>query len=494
MNLVLAVVEKNTKNAVWANEMLNNKALVSVLLGIIWSIPFFFENTWPIAALSLLFVVNALCEYDSKELVKYGFIVVFTQNIIAVYWMKALSPVAWILVAVILASECSLFCYLFSLLRKKMKDKKNTLWIIPFAWYVYEYTRGLGMFRWSWTNLGNWLTWKSENMTYASVVGLYGLSFFIMLFAVSLFSSLRKNDKMSKTICIFSLFFICGITFQENKLKSTEKATIRIVSNGKSALDRWDADALSEIREFYSTGSSNYKSKPQVILWPESAIVSEYPSEVVSEISSEAKVPILYGAFINDSENFHNVYGVSYPNRGHLKNPYEKRFLVPMGEFVIFRKLVEEAMPDYGWPVRDVSPGDGGEDIKIGNLNIGTLLCWEALFPGAARTQVSEKTDFLVIASNTSWFSQNATTQFSRLIKMRAIESGRKVVSVITGGGSSIVDINGDVLFDSPMGEHLFKNKELQIEKKDTVFNHFGDFLLLIPSLLICFLNIKIKS
>ena len=484
---------RNTKNAVWANEMLKNKTLASVLIGIIWSLPFFFNNTWPIAALSILFVVNALCKYDSKELIKYGFIVIFTQNIIAVYWMKALSPVAWILVAVILASECSLFCYLFSLLRKKIKSKKNILWIIPFTWYIYEYTRGLGMFRWSWTNLGNWLTWESENMSYASVVGLYGLSFFIMLFAVSLFSSLRQNDKMSKIICICSLLFICGIPFQEKKVKSVEKTTIRIVSNGKSALDRWDADVLNEIREFYSAGSSNYTSKPEVILWPESAIVSEYPSEVVSKISLKANTPILYGAFINDAENFHNVYGVSYPNQGYLQNPYEKRFLVPMGEFVIFRKLIEEVMPDYGWPVRDVSPGDGGENIKIGNLNIGTLLCWEALFPAAARTQVSERTDFLVIASNTSWFSENATTQFSRLIKMRAIESGRNIVSVITGGGSSVIDIDGNILFDSPMGEHLFRNQELRMEKKDTVFNHLGDFLLLIPSLLICFLNIRIK-
>ena len=42
---------------------------------------------------------------------------------------------------------------------------------------------------------------------------------------------------------------------------------------------------------------------------------------------------------------------------------------------------------------------------------------------------------------------------------MRAIESGRKVVSVITGGGSSIVDINGDVLF----------------EKKDFFFTNCSD-------------------
>ena len=485
-----AVVEKNIKNAAWANEMTKRKILISIFIGIIWSLPFLFEHTWPIAALSLLFVVNAFCKYELKDLIRYGFIVVFTQNIIAVYWMKALSPLAWVLVAVILAFEFALFCYLFSLIRKKI-TKNNTLWLIPFVWYIYEYTRGLGMFRWSWTNLGNWLTWEAKNMTYASVVGLYGLSFFMMVFAVSLFSSITTKDKISKIICIFSLFVLCGISFKGMEIESEKKTTIRMVSNGKSAIDRWDADVLNEIKEFYSDGSSNFKSKPEVILWPESAIVSEYPSETVSRISSISDVPILYGAFINDSENFHNVYGVAYPNKEYLEKPYEKRFLVPMGEFVIFRKLITEVMPDYGWPVRDVSPGNGGENIEIGDLNIGTILCWEALFPEAVRTQVSKKTDFLVIASNTSWFSKNATEQFSRLIKMRAIESGRKVVSVITGGGSSVVGVDGDVLFDSPMGKHLFKNQELDIQKKDTVFNEVGDLLLLIPSLLVFFLNIK---
>ena len=98
-----------------------------------------------------------------------------------------------------------------------------------------------------------------------------------------------------------------------------------------------------------------------------------------------------------------------------------------------------------------------------------------------------------MVASNTSWFSQNATQQFSRLIKMRALESGRNMISIITGGGSSIVDINGKVLFESPLGEDLFQNQKIKIQKRNTVFNKFGDFLLLFPSIIICLLNIRRK-
>ncbi len=474
-------------------KLLKNKTFLSMMLGVLWSAPFLFESMWPLAVLSLIFMVYALSEYNTVDLIKYGSLVIFVQNIIAVYWMKALSPVAWILVALILASEFAVFAYLFASLRKRVKRQKNILWLIPFAWYLYEYSRGLGMFKWSWTNLGNWLTWNSDNMAFASVVGLNGLSFILMLFAVSLYSSITKKDKTSKAICLCSLCFIYGFPLKNNIDDFEGEATVRIVSNGKAAIERWDANVLNEIKQFYLEGSSNFETEPQVILWPESAIVSEYPSDVVANISKKSNVPILYGAFINDSENFHNVYGVSYPNKQYLEKPYEKRFLVPMGEFVIFRKLVTEIMPDYGWPVRDVSPGDGGGDIVVNNLNIGPLLCWEALFPEATRTQISKKTDFLVVASNTSWFSQNATQQFSRLIKMRALESGRNMISIITGGGSSIVDINGKVLFESPLGEDLFQNQKIKIQKRNTVFNKFGDFLLLFPSIIICLLNIRRK-
>ena len=470
-----------------------NKIFISIIIGALWSAPFLFENAWPIAVLSLVFMVYALCEYKSIDLIKYGSLIIFVQNIIAVYWMKALSPVAWILVALILASEFAFFCYLFTCLRQKVKDKNNILWLIPFAWYLFEYSRGLGMFKWSWTNLGNWLTWNPENMAFASIVGLNGLSFILMLFAVSLYSSLTKKDNLAKAICLCSLCFIYGFPLNNNVEDFEAETTVRMVSNGKAAIQRWDANVLEEIKQFYLKGSSSFENKPQVILWPESAIVSEYPSDVVASISKKSDVPILYGAFINDSENFHNVYGVSYPDNKYLEKPYEKRFLVPMGEFVIFRKLVTEIMPDYGWPVRDVSPGDGGGDIIVNNLNIGPLLCWEALFPEATRTQVSKNTDFLVVASNTSWFSQNATQQFSRLIKMRAIESGRNMISVITGGGSSVVNINGEVLFESPLGEDLFRNQKIKIQKKTTVFNQFGDFLLLIPSFILCLVNIRRK-
>ena len=76
---------------------------------------------------------------------------------------------------------------------------------------------------------------------------------------------------------------------------------------------------------------------------------------------------------------------------------------------------------------------------------------------------------------------------------MRAIESGRNMISVITGGGSSVVNINGEVLFESPLGEDLFQNQKIKIQKKTTVFNQFGDFLLLIPSFILCLVNIRRK-
>ena len=153
-------------------KLLKNKTFLSMMLGVLWSAPFLFESMWPLAVLSLIFMVYALSEYNTVDLIKYGSLVIFVQNIIAVYWMKALSPVAWILVALILASEFAVFAYLFASLRKRVKRQKNILWLIPFAWYLYEYSRGLGMFKWSWTNLGNWLTWNSDNMAFASVVGL----------------------------------------------------------------------------------------------------------------------------------------------------------------------------------------------------------------------------------------------------------------------------------------------------------------------------------
>ncbi|MFQ5558782.1 MAG: apolipoprotein N-acyltransferase, partial [Acidimicrobiales bacterium] len=137
---------------------------------------------------------------------------------------------------------------------------------------------------------------------------------------------------------------------------------------------------------------------------------------------------------------------------GEVVDRYDKVRLVPFGEFVPLRGLIESFSDEL--PGRDVRAGTGPAvmDSPVGRL--GIAISWEVFFDGRARDAVGSGGEIILNPTNGSsyWLTilQSQQVASSRL---RAIETDRWVLQAAPTGFSAVVDPDGDVLDRSGVSE-----------------------------------------
>lgn len=137
---------------------------------------------------------------------------------------------------------------------------------------------------------------------------------------------------------------------------------------------------------------------------------------------------------------------------GQISSRYEKRFLIPFGEYC----PGESVWPDLH---HHMGLGDWYESgVKANTLNIsphikaGVLVCYEDLVPTAAHTLCQNGADFLVGIINASAFeSPTALRQHLRLARLRAIENRRYFVRCAGTGVSCVIDPCGNTTRELPI-------------------------------------------
>jgi len=205
-----------------------------------------------------------------------------------------------------------------------------------------------------------------------------------------------------------------------------------------------------------------------LVVWPENAIdVDGEPfagSDDHALVAGEAArlgVPMVVGV-TEDSEfairprpgGFVNAQVVVLPD-GSLASRYEKVQIVPFGEYVPFRGLLEA----IGAPLDEVSsdavrgedpavvtaPVEGIGDIGD-EVTLGVMISWEVFFSGRGHDAASHGSEVLINPTNgASYTGTIVQTQQVASSRLRAVETGRWVVQVAPTGFSAFVSPDGNV-------------------------------------------------
>ena len=155
-----------------------------------------------------------------------------------------------------------------------------------------------------------------------------------------------------------------------------------------------------------------------------------------------------------EGEIWHNGVVLAYPD-GSLADPfYKKRELVPFGEYVPppFDWVVDKFVPLDG----NFEPGDNPALIKLQlgeeSFRIGSLVCYEDIFPHLARESVRAGAQVFFVATNNAWYGEEGgAEQHAAHSVLRAVENRRPVMRCGNGGWSGWIDAYGtvrEVLFD----------------------------------------------
>ena len=306
----------------------------------------------------------------------------------------------------------------------------------------------------------------------ASFTGVYGVSFLIVWFSVSLGATaavlIRQPAKRRVWLGELILPMLCAAgaagwgmrqVFQTPPAGAT--LNIALVQPSIPQTLIWSGtDNLTCFGKLIKLSGKAVASRPDLVLWPEAAVpgFARWDTNIAPVIQAFARtnrVWLILGA--------DDLAAKERPGHAEDYEYYNASFLVsPAGEFVaryIKRKLVifGEYVPLADWlpflkyltPIQGgFTPGRRPVSFPLPGLRAKTsvLICFEDIFPHLVREHVDDDTDFLVNLTNNGWFGESAAQwQHAANAVFRAVENGLPLVRCANNGLTCWVDARGRV-------------------------------------------------
>jgi apolipoprotein N-acyltransferase len=238
---------------------------------------------------------------------------------------------------------------------------------------------------------------------------------------------------------------------------------------------------LRETERLAAQVRAGTRPQPDLVIWPENASDQDPRTEPESRARVDAAVealgqPLLLGAVLRDGPTGLSNGIVVYGEGGVQGEPYRKQHLVPFGEYLPLRALVERIYPPAATLLaRDFSPGElvGRLDLNGVPLAVGT--CFEVAFDDLPREAVRAGGELLVLPSNNASYGRSAqSAQQLAMARLRAVEHGRSTVVSTTSGISALVRPDGEVVARSALFQPAVLQAELPRRTDLTLATRFG--------------------
>jgi len=213
---------------------------------------------------------------------------------------------------------------------------------------------------------------------------------------------------------------------------------------------KWEDDGIEHALATYS-GLSLPLAGVDLLVWPETAIPAFY-AEVHAELDALSDRLELQGTeLVTGIFDFDPVDRAMYNSIRHLPSGavYDKRQLVPFGEYLPLRKRLDWLDRLLDIPMSDLSPGTGDGLVAMAGHLAGLSVCYEAAYARRIRTALPEAT-FLLNVSNDAWFGNTlAPHQHLQIARFRALEAGRPMIRATNTGISALIGADGRVIAQS---------------------------------------------
>jgi apolipoprotein N-acyltransferase len=127
--------------------------------------------------------------------------------------------------------------------------------------------------------------------------------------------------------------------------------------------------------------------------------------------------------------------------------------------------------------VGESQPGEITDPIDTKFGPIGTLICYESIFPEISRMFARKDTTLLINITNDAWFgTTSAPYQHFSLARMRAIETRLPLIRVANTGISAVVHPTGESEMITPLFRRTVAIAYIRPgDPRTTFYTRFGD-------------------
>jgi apolipoprotein N-acyltransferase len=164
---------------------------------------------------------------------------------------------------------------------------------------------------------------------------------------------------------------------------------------------------------------------------------------------------------------------------GTVEGTYAKRHLVPFGEYVPFRSVLQGRISALNQIPRDFEPGHTRGIFEIAGHKVATIICFESAFGYQVRPLVHAGAQVIVVSTNNRSYERSANSaQHVAIGQMRAAETGRPLVQAAISGISAVIDANGVVQERTKLFERTVLEATVIPTTGDTPYVRYGEWAL----------------
>jgi apolipoprotein N-acyltransferase len=338
------------------------------------------------------------------------------------------------------------------------------------CWIVGEWFRSWVLSGYAWDPLGLILLGPFDRPGLAALLpwmGTYALSGLAVVLGVGLIVVLM--EKRALPAVLVAVLLAAGMYFPAPKGEDGTLAFTLIQPN--IAQDELNDGSKFE-NQFQRIAKLSAKREPsdhRLVLWPESGVPDYlrdgYPQRYYSQMTAAGDPAfaryrigrtigkgsmLLTGAVDLEIANGKAIGArnavTAIDSSGKIVGGYDKAHLVPGGEYLPFRHLLEPlGASRLVAGTLDFFPGPGPQTLPLGRWgNAGVQICYEIVFSGQVVDR-ENRPDYIFNPSNDGWFGSWGPPQHLAQARMRAIEEGLPVLRSTTTGISAVIDANGVV-------------------------------------------------
>ncbi len=353
--------------------------------------------------------------------------------------------------------------------RSRVYEKINLQILKPFIiaciWTLFEWVQTLGWWGVPWGRLPIGQTGYLFGVQNASWFGSYFITFMIVAVNLLLAFALINPHKLKLGIlcAVALLLFQYGsgaLIWYTTDVTEGEKITVACIQGNVSSSEKWDSTSLQKTFDNYIKYTKEAADNgAELVIWPETAFpydisqgVNAIYGEYFSMLADNCGIYLLVGAYTSDSEGKDYNSLVCYtPDGSRLENVYSKRHLVPFGEYVPLRPVIEFLIPPLAELVlsdSDAYEGEGSQVMQIKDgIEIGCLICFDSIYDELTLESVRDGAELICLSSNDSWFTDSRALYIHNAhARLRAVESGRYVARAANTGLSTAITPRGEIV------------------------------------------------
>ena len=348
-------------------------------------------------------------------------------------------------------------------------------------------------------------SWINEITQILNNVGLYAYNLIIItLFSLPIviffnISTIKKILLLFLTSLFILSIYIYG-NYAVNKnikfLKSeNNKIFVKIVSPNFELKFGLSENEIRERLKKIIRFSDPKQDVPTLFIWPE-GVLSGYSytdilifKDIFEKNFSEEHFIILGANKLEPKSGKYFNSMLVLNNNLEIIDSYNKRKLVPFGEFLPFENLLNS----FG--LKKITEGHGSflkgkenKNLYFDKLNILPLICYEVIFTDFIQKS-NQGTNLIINISEDGWFGESIgpNQHFAKSI-FRAIENNTFFVRSVNKGISAIIDNKGNVIKQLNRNEAGNIEFEIPLIKSNKTKNDLIFFSLLITYLFIFFI------